>query len=133
MLFPTDDAAVEVAKGLGVAHYRHASFGQFPQEEAASYGDNTFVAMMWIKVLCVYLPVNLGYSVLFQDADVVWLRDPLKEFFNVPKLAVNYSRRRRRRRLLSAFTPFPFFPGCIPSSLFPPFLAPCLAHSFLGF
>jgi hypothetical protein len=90
VLFPTDDAAVEVAKGLGVAHYRHASFGHFPTEEAAAYGDNTFVAMMWIKVLCVYLPVNLGYSVLFQDADVVWLRDPLKEFFAQPKLAGDY-------------------------------------------
>lgn len=33
---------------------------------AGSYGDNTFVKMMWIKVLCVYLPVSLGFNVLFQ-------------------------------------------------------------------
>jgi len=85
VLFPTDDEAVAVAKSLDVAHYRHASFGKFPTEEAGSYGDNTFVAMMWIKVLCVYLPVNLGYHVLFQDADVVWLRDPISEFFMKPE------------------------------------------------
>ena len=101
VLFPTDDAAVDVAKALGVGHYRHASFGQFPKEEAASYGDNTFVAMMWIKVLCAYLPVNLGYSVLFQDADVVWLRDPLKEYFNVPELAVRIQRRFSRAQFSS--------------------------------
>jgi hypothetical protein len=66
VLFPTDDAAVSVAKSIGVAHFTHKSFGEFPTAEAATYGDNTFVKMMWIKVLCVYLPVNLGYSVLFQ-------------------------------------------------------------------
>ena len=87
VLFPTDDDAVGVAKNLQVAHYRHASFGDFPKEEAANYGDSAFVAMMWIKVLCVYLPVNLGYSVLFQDADIVWLRNPLQEFFAQPKLS----------------------------------------------
>ena len=87
VLFPTDDDAVGVAKNLQVAQYRHASFGDFPKEEAATYGDNAFVAMMWIKVLCVYLPVNLGYSVLFQDADIVWLRNPLQEFFAQPNLS----------------------------------------------
>ena len=39
-----------MAKGLGVASFRHPSFGNFPKEEARTYGDNTFVAMMWIKV-----------------------------------------------------------------------------------
>ena len=41
--------------------------------------------MMWIKVLCVYYPIMMGYNTLFQDADVIWLRDPLSEFFHVPE------------------------------------------------
>ena len=90
VLFPTDDEAVDVAKSLGIAYFRHKSFGDFPKEEAASYGDNTFVAMMWIKVLCVYLPVNMGYSVLFQDADVVWFKDPITEYFMKPELSGDF-------------------------------------------
>ncbi len=90
VLFPTDDEAAEVAKSLGVAYFTHPSFGDFPKEEAAAYGDSTFVKMMWIKVLCVYLPVNLGYDVLFQDADVIWLRDPVDEYFLNPKLSGDF-------------------------------------------
>jgi len=90
VLFPTDQEAVEVAKSLGVAHFSHPSFGDFPKEEARSYGDNTFVKMMWIKVLCVYLPIDLGFNVLFQDADVVWLRDPIQEYFLDPKVAGDF-------------------------------------------
>jgi hypothetical protein len=79
VLFPTDDEAVEVAKSLGLSYFTHPSFGNFPKEEAKSYGDDTFVKMMWIKVLCVFLPVDLGFDVLFQDADVVWFKDPITE------------------------------------------------------
>ena len=86
VLFPTDNEAAAVAEGLGVAFFRHESFGNFPKEEAKNYGDNTFVQMMWIKVLCVYLPLNLGYHVLFQDADVVWLKDPIHDYFLKPEV-----------------------------------------------
>jgi len=34
------------------------------------------------KVLCVHLVNQLGYHVLFQDADVVWYRNPLPFFWN---------------------------------------------------
>lgn len=90
MLFPTDNEAAAVAEGLGVAFFRHESFGSFPKEEAKNYGDNTFVQMMWIKVLCVYLPLNLGYHVLFQDADIVWLKDPIHEYFLKPEVAGDF-------------------------------------------
>ena len=46
VVFPTDDEAAVVAKGLGVLSFQHPSFGDFPKEEAKTYGDNTFVAMM---------------------------------------------------------------------------------------
>ena len=46
--------------------------------------------MMWIKCLCVYYPIMMGYDVLFQDADVIWLRDPLTEYFHVPEVAGDF-------------------------------------------
>mmetsp|Transcript_49346 Transcript_49346/g.111989 ORF Transcript_49346/g.111989 Transcript_49346/m.111989 type:complete len:246 (-) Transcript_49346:953-1690(-) len=49
VLFPTDAEAFGVAQSLGVPHFTHPSFGDFPKEEAESYGDDTFVKMMWIK------------------------------------------------------------------------------------
>lgn len=32
----------------------------------------------------------LGYDVLFQDADVIWLRDPLLEYFHKPEVAGDF-------------------------------------------
>lgn len=51
-----------------------------PKEEAARYGDDTFARIMVAKVICVHLVSELGYDILFQDVDVMWLRDPLKYF-----------------------------------------------------
>ena len=48
--------------------------------EAKAYGDRTFTAMMYAKVLCVQLINYLGYDVLFQDVDMVWLKDPMELF-----------------------------------------------------
>ena len=41
-------------------------------------------------MLCVYLPISLGYSVLFQDADVVWLKDPVHDYFLKPETAGDF-------------------------------------------
>lgn len=32
---------------------------------------------MFYKALALWLPLELGFDVLFQDADLVWFRDPL--------------------------------------------------------
>lgn len=37
---------------------------------------------MLAKVYCVHLISLLGHDILFQDVDVVWYRDPLKEYFH---------------------------------------------------
>ena len=47
-------------------------------------------SVRWIKVLCVYLPISLGYNVLFQDADVVWLKDPVHDYFLHPQIAGDF-------------------------------------------
>ena len=38
----------------------------------------------------MYLPISLGYSVLFQDADVVWLKDPVHDYFLKPETAGDF-------------------------------------------
>ena len=54
-----------------------------PSDAAKVYGDRSFVRMMWLKVTSVYLVLSLNHNVLFQDADLVWFRDPLPYFEHV--------------------------------------------------
>ena len=56
---------------------KHKNFGALPTREANSYGDRTFVSMMYAKVISVQLINYLGYHVLFQDVDVIWYKHPL--------------------------------------------------------
>lgn len=32
---------------------------------------------MWLKVTSVYIALSAGFNVIFQDADLVWIRDPV--------------------------------------------------------
>eukprot|EP00581_Thalassiosira_minuscula_P007713 CAMPEP_0183709788 /NCGR_PEP_ID=MMETSP0737-20130205/5760_1 /TAXON_ID=385413 /ORGANISM="Thalassiosira miniscula, Strain CCMP1093" /LENGTH=569 /DNA_ID=CAMNT_0025937981 /DNA_START=346 /DNA_END=2051 /DNA_ORIENTATION=- len=81
LVFPTDMETKELAEGLGLAtYYDEKNMGPLPSGEAKRYGDRNFKAMMYAKVLCVLYPLMLGYDVLFQDVDIVWIKDPL-EFF----------------------------------------------------
>lgn len=44
------------------------------------YLDGVFVDMMWYKSFSLWLTLRMGYNVLFQDADIVWFRDPFQYF-----------------------------------------------------
>lgn len=82
LVFPTDAETQELAEGLGLAtYYDEKNMGIMPSGEARRYGDKNFKAMMYAKVLCVLYPMLLGYDILFQDVDLVWIKDPM-EFFN---------------------------------------------------
>merc|ERR1719221_2325385 len=85
ILFPTDVFSKEIADGMGVASFFNEQLMKsIPSKEAARYGDYTFALVMMAKVICVQLVVDLGYDVLFQDVDLVWLKDPRK-YFERPK------------------------------------------------
>jgi hypothetical protein len=45
-----------------------------------SYGDAPFLEVMWLKSVAAWLCNRLGYDVLFQDADIVWFKDPTTLF-----------------------------------------------------
>jgi Nucleotide-diphospho-sugar transferase len=54
------------------------AFGPMPTHAAGLYGDKDFARMVQSKVYGVHLLVLLGYDVLLQDVDVLWLRNPLE-------------------------------------------------------
>jgi Nucleotide-diphospho-sugar transferase len=36
--------------------------------------------MIWLKIVSIWMGVRLGFDVLFQDTDLVWLKDPWPVF-----------------------------------------------------
>jgi len=91
LVFPTDIETKELAEGLGLAtYYDEKNMGPLPSGEARRYGDKNFRAMMYAKVLCVLYPLMLGYDILFQDVDIVWLRDPMEFFHNESSKVSNF-------------------------------------------
>lgn len=81
LVFPTDKETKELAEGLGLAtFYDERNFEHLPSKEARAYGDATFKAMMFAKVVCVQIVNMLGYDLLFQDVDVIWYENPLEYF-----------------------------------------------------
>jgi len=81
LLFATDKQTYDIGIGLGLAvFYDESNFGNLPTAEARSYGDRTFTAMMYAKVVTVQTINMLGYDVLFQDVDIIWYNEPLTLF-----------------------------------------------------
>ncbi|KAL7543831.1 hypothetical protein ACHAWF_007465, partial [Thalassiosira exigua] len=81
LVFPTDAETRDLALGMGLhAFYEEKLMATVPKSEAKTYGDGTFTRVMFAKVLCVQLVNELGYDLLFQDADVVWYKDPVEYF-----------------------------------------------------
>ena len=54
-----------------------------PSHAAYGYLDKTFSRMMWFKVTSVYLALTSGFDVLFQDVDLVWMKDPVPYLRNL--------------------------------------------------
>ena len=84
LVFATDLETKSLLTGLGVAvFYDEQTFGHLPSLAAKSYGDKTFDDMMHAKVFCLQLGIQMGYDILFQDADMVWFQNPLSYFHNM--------------------------------------------------
>eukprot|EP00756_Hemistasia_phaeocysticola_P045123 Hpha_TRINITY_DN18892_c0_g1::TRINITY_DN18892_c0_g1_i1::g.26412::m.26412 len=76
VVFAADEVAQKRVEKAGIPAIYDPAFGEIPQDAAINYGDDVFAMMMWLKSLAVFIPVQLGYTTLFQDADLVWFRDP---------------------------------------------------------
>ena len=86
IVFAADPKVEKALKAIGVLVFSHDALGSFTAGAARSYGDHTFVEMMWLKLTCVYLVNALGYDLLFQDADLYWWREPWSFFSTRPDI-----------------------------------------------
>lgn len=77
VVFAADADAARALEPSVAAVYSHDALGAFPSKAAGRYGDSTFVAMMWLKMVSVFLVNRCGRDALFMDADVVWQANPL--------------------------------------------------------
>lgn len=68
---------IAVVESLGARAFFHEALGTMPRHAAALYADRTFAKIMWLKVTAVYIAVNSGFNSLFQDVDLVWMRNPI--------------------------------------------------------
>jgi len=66
-----------LVEAMGGKAMYHPALGEMPAASAASYADRTFSRVMWLKVTSVYIALNAGFNVIFQDADLVWIQDPV--------------------------------------------------------
>jgi len=81
LVFATDEESKDLASSLGLTvFYDEPNFGAMPKEEAGSYGDRKFTAMMMAKIFCVHMVSRLKYNILFQDVDIVWYKNPIEYF-----------------------------------------------------
>lgn len=68
---------IPLIQDMGAHALHDEAFGPIPKDAAGNYGDGVFGRLMWFKATSIYAAANAGFNVLFQDADLVWLRDPV--------------------------------------------------------
>lgn len=79
LIFALDAESADFVEQLGFSVYSdQISYGVQPKEAAQVFGDKSFVRLMFAKTAIVQDVLSLGYHVLFQDADMVWKRDPFE-------------------------------------------------------
>eukprot|EP01032_Pedospumella_encystans_P023021 gene23021-26075_t len=80
VVFVGDNKFVSVIENIGAKAVYHPDLGSMPAHAAKGYLDDTFSRMMWFKTTSVYLALSAGFEVMFQDVDLVWLKDPFPYF-----------------------------------------------------
>jgi hypothetical protein len=81
VVFTSSVEIVPLIRSFGViAVFHEESFALAPVRANFEYLDRTFIDMMWYKSFSVWICLKLGFSVLFQDIDLVWFRDPFEYF-----------------------------------------------------
>ena len=77
VIFSGQDEYRSLVQAMGAKAMFHPALGEMPAASAASYADRTFSRVMWLKVTSVYIALSAGFNVIFQDADLVWIQDPV--------------------------------------------------------
>ena len=77
MIFLGQPEYVDLVNNMGAHGIYNQFLSKIPKKAAGNYGDNTFGKLMWLKTTSVYIALAAGFDVIFQDADLVWLKDPV--------------------------------------------------------
>jgi Nucleotide-diphospho-sugar transferase len=76
-MFVGTEEDVELVENMGAKAIYSPALGSMPKNAANMYLDATFSRMMWFKTTSVFLAIEAGFDVLFQDVDLVWMKDPI--------------------------------------------------------
>lgn len=78
--FTLDEESTQKTSALGVKSYFLDPEFYMKAGESAAFGDREFARTMFYKNAIVKDVLELGANVLFQDVDMLWLRDPFEYF-----------------------------------------------------
>lgn len=71
---------VAIVEATGAMGFHHPNFATVDRRASGGYLDRIFVEMMWYKAFSLWLSLDRGYNVLFQDLDLVWFKNPFEYF-----------------------------------------------------
>jgi len=91
VIFSGQDEYRSLVQAMGAKAMFHPALGEMPAASAASYADRTFSRVMWLKVTSVYIALSAGFNVIFQDADLVWIQDPVPFLMSGDRVKVRAS------------------------------------------
>jgi len=79
VVFPASRALHEKVIAMGLVSFWSDALvtKRISDKAAGAYGDTTFLDMMWVKTVSVWLVLQLKRDLIFQDCDMVWLKDPV--------------------------------------------------------
>ena len=89
---PEMKASIDALGGSvrGIYHHSFPAMGM-GQRSSEAYLDKAFGEAMWFKAMAAFIVAETGLDLLFQDADVVWFRNPFEYFAATPRADVYYS------------------------------------------
>lgn len=80
LVFSASGEIIPLITATGAIGYYHSEFASASKEHSVAYLDSVFVDMMWYKAFSVWLLLHLERNVLFQDVDIIWLKNPFPFF-----------------------------------------------------
>lgn len=78
VVFTSSHEVLSLVESNGMVCISHRSFLLVQQQASQYFLDSIFTDMMWYKSFSVWLLLHLGYSVLYQDVDIIWYKHPLE-------------------------------------------------------
>eukprot|EP01034_Spumella_vulgaris_P027690 gene27690-34452_t len=85
LVFAGSSEIIPLIEATGAMGLYHIGYAAVSRRASVDYLDRVFVDMMWYKTFSVWLLLRRGINILFQDADLIWFRDPMQYFHDYVK------------------------------------------------